>query len=134
MGNVGYSDEILNQKKVPRDVVQALTLLEKAAELGHGLAALRIAEHWENESEEDATLFSKAVDWYERGAALGEPNCLVHLADFLIIGKGFAPDKKQAKRYYKRAAESDDVCASNIGRQRLASFNELESILKPRAG
>jgi TPR repeat protein len=54
----------------------------------------------------------------------------VHLADFLIMGKGFAPDKKQAKRLYKKAARSDDVCASNIGKQRLASFDELERILK----
>ena len=129
MGNVGYSDEVLNEKKVPRDVDKALALLEKAAAQGHGLAALRIAEHWENASEEDPTLFSKAVDWYERGATLGEPNCLVHLADFLIMGKGFAPDKKQAKRLYKEAARSDDVCASNIGQQRLASFDELERIL-----
>lgn len=130
MGNVGYSNEILNQKKVPQDIERALALLEKAANLGHGLAVCRIAEHWENESEEDASLFSKAIDWYERGATLGEPNCLIHLADFLVIGRGSAPDKKQAKRLYKKAAKSDDVCASNIAQQRLDCFDELESILK----
>lgn len=129
MGTVGYSDEILDQQKIVQDIPKALSLLERAAEDGHGLAALRIAEHWENEAEDNPDLLSKAIDWYERGVTLGEPNCLIHLADFLIIGKGFEPDSKQAKRLYKQASKSDDPCASEAAKQRLKDFKELKTIL-----
>ncbi len=129
MGNLGYSDEVLNQKQVPRDVDKALALLTQAADAGHGLAALRIAEHWESESEDQPKLLMKAIDWYERSAVLGEPNSLIHLADFLILGKGVEKDHDQARQLYQQAAESDDHCAVSAATQRLEQFDRLERIL-----
>lgn len=129
MGNGGYSDEVLAQKRISADIPKALELLTRAAQEGHGLAALRIAEHFEGEADNDPLLLQKAIDWYERGAVLGEPNCLIHLADMLVLGRGLSKDHKHAKKLYRQAAKSDDICAKNAGKQRLKDFDSLESIL-----
>ncbi|MEX2121216.1 MAG: SEL1-like repeat protein [Pirellulales bacterium] len=62
--------------------------------------------------------------------ALGEANCLVHLADFYILGKSVEKDHKKARMLYEQAANSDDFCAKSAGQDRLEHFAELESILQ----
>ena len=130
LGNIGYSDEVLRQQSVPLDEVKGLELLHAAVAQGHALAALRIAEYWEGWAEDDPALFSQAVEWYEKGMALGEPNCLIHLADFHILGKGLAKDRKKAWILYNRAVISEDDCAKSTAKQRLEEFENLETLLK----
>jgi TPR repeat protein len=129
MGNIGYSDEILAQQPVLRDEIKGMELLHRAAGRGHGLAALRIAEHLEGDAETDSTKLQQAIAWYQRGADLGEANCLIHLADFMILGRGLDRDQKRAKRLYEAALKSDDCCATQVASQRLRDFNRLSEIL-----
>ncbi|MEW6078738.1 MAG: tetratricopeptide repeat protein [Thermodesulfobacteriota bacterium] len=129
MGNNGYSTEILNQQPVPMDEEKGLKYLYDAADRGHSLAALRIAEHWEDRAEDEPEFLERAVMWYEKGVALGEPNCLIHLADFHILGKVLPKDPKKARKMYKQAAKSDDICARSTAKQRLEEFDELETLL-----
>lgn len=129
MGNVGYSDEILAQQSVPRDEIKGMELLHRAAERGHGLAALRIAEHLESEGETDSAKLNDAIAWYQKGAELGEANCLIHLADLMILGRGCHRDQKRAKELYEAALNSDDYCATQAASQRLRDFNQLKDIL-----
>jgi len=68
-------------------------------------------------------------EWYERGIVLGEPNGLICLGDFHILGKGVRTDRARARSMYERAAASVDICAKSAGKQRLEDFEELESIL-----
>lgn len=130
MGNVRYSREALQQQPVPVDEIKGLELLHAAAERGHGLAALRIAEHAEERADGDSAKLKCAVEWYEKGAPLGEPNCLIHLADFHILGKVLPKDRKKARLLYRKAVRSDDACAKTTARQRLDGFDRLEAILK----
>ena len=129
MGNIGYSDEVLQQQVVPVDENQGLELLAAAAAQGHGLAALRIAEYWEGHAKDEPAMLRRAVEWYKKGMALGEPNCLIRLADFHILGKVLPKDRKTARMLYKRAEKADDQCAKRIAEQRLERFDELEALL-----
>lgn len=133
MGNVGYSDEVLEQVTLLRDEAKGLELLKTAAGQGHGLAAFRIGDYYEHLGADNQRMNSHAVAWYKRAIALGESNGLIRLGDFHILGRGVRKDRAKARSLYKRAAESDDVCANSTGRQRLEDFEELESILKENA-
>ena len=129
MGNGGYSEAVLNQQPVPVDETKGMELLHAAADQGHGLAALRIAEHTEELADGDPTMLRRAVEWSEKGASLGEPNCLIHLVDFHILGNVLTKDRKKARVLYKKAEKSDDVCAKTTARQRLDGFDGLEELL-----
>jgi hypothetical protein len=129
MGNMGYPDEVLKQQSVPVDEKKGLALLNAAVSQRHGLAALRIAEYWEGRAEVDPAMLRQAVEWYEKGMALGEANCLIHLADFHILGKALHKDRKKALMLYQRAARADDTCAKRTAEQRLERFDELETLL-----
>ena len=130
MSNIGYPDEVLRQQGVPMDEKKGLALLNAAVSQGHGLAALRIAEYWEGRADVEPTRLKQAVKWYEKGMALGEPNCLIHLADLHILGKALAKDRKKARMLYQRAERADDICAKSTAEQRLQSFDELETLLQ----
>jgi len=129
MGSIGYSEEVLRQKLVPVDVVKGLELLKAAVVRGHALAALRIAEYWDGRAEAEPAMLSHAVEWYEKGMTLGEPNCLIHLADLHILGKGLDKDRKKAWILYNRALMSQDICAKTTAEQRLEQFDNLETLL-----
>jgi uncharacterized protein len=130
MGNVGYPDEVLRQQSVPVDEKKGLELLTAAVSQGHGLAALRIAEYWEGRAEGDPSMLRQAVEWYEKGMELGEPNCLIHLADFHVLGVAVPKDREKAWMLYKRAARADEICAKSTAEQRLERFDDLETLLK----
>lgn len=130
MGNIGYSDEVLAQMKVPRDEARGLALCKTAAAQGHGLAAYRVGEYYEDLSADDANMLAGAIEWYERSLELGEPNGLIRLGDFYILGKGVPKDRERARSMYQRAADSDDICANRAGKQRLLDFEELNTILQ----
>jgi TPR repeat protein len=129
MGNIGYSKAVLKQQVIPVDIEKGLKLLHTAAAQGHDWAALRIAQHYENEADDDPEMLKRAVEWYEKGMALGEDNCLVHLGDFYILGKSVEKNHEKARMLYEQAAKSDDVCAKRAGQDRLQHFADLESIL-----
>ena len=126
MGNLGYPREVLDQKRVEVDEVRGLTLWKFAAALGHSLATYRLGEYFE----ESANDILQAIEYYEKALQLGEPNGLIRLGDFHVLGKGVPKDLAKARSLYQRAAESDDFCASSTGQQRLEQFDELEEILK----
>ena len=109
MGNIGYPDEVLQQQVVPVDENKGLELLTAAAAQGHGLAALRVAEYWEEHAKDDPVMLRRAVEWYKKGMVLGEPNCLIRLADFHILGKVLPKDRKTARVLYKQAENADDI-------------------------
>jgi len=129
MGNIGYSAEVLNQMTVPRDETRGLELWKAAAAQGHALATYRIGEYYEDCATENPNGISVAIEWYERSVALGEPNGLIRLGDFHILGKGVPRNREKARSLYQRAAESDDSCAKSTGKQRLEHFDKLEAIL-----
>lgn len=130
MGNNGYSRVVLDQMRVPKDIEKGLGLLHTAASQGHEFATLRIAQYYEDQADDDPEMLTRAVEWYEKGIALGEANCLVHLADYYILGRVVAKDHRKARALYEQAAQSDDVCAKGAGRDRLEHFAELESTLQ----
>jgi uncharacterized protein len=126
MANIGYSDEVLKQITVPRNEAKGLKLLKTAAAQGHGLATYRIGEYYEDRATDNTRMVTRAIDWYERAIALGEPNALIRLGDFLILGRGVAKDRERARSLYRRAVNSDDVCAKSAGKQRLKDFPILK--------
>ena len=130
MGNIGYSAEVLNQMRVPRDETRGLELWKAAAAQGHALATYRIGEYYEDCAPDNPNSIPLAIEWYERSIALGEPNGLIRLGDFHVLGKGVPKNHEKARSLYQRAAESDDVCAKSTGKQRLEDFDELETILE----
>jgi TPR repeat protein len=119
LGNIGYSDEVVKQQLLPVDEKKGLALLEAAASQGHALAVLRIAEYWESRAEVDPAMLGRALKWYKKGVALGEPNCMIHFADFLILGKALPKDRKKARILYLAAKKSGDICAKRTARERL---------------
>jgi uncharacterized protein len=126
MGNLGYSREILDQMQVKEDEARGLTLWKEAGARGHALATYRMGEYYEERAKDIA----QAIHWYEQAIELGEPNGLIRLGDFNVLGKGVPKDLAKARSLYQRAATSDDSCASSTGKQRLEDFDELETILK----
>jgi TPR repeat protein len=130
MGNLGYSAEVLAQMRVQKDEGRGLALWKTAAARGHGLAAYRIGEYFEDLADDNANMLSCAIEWYEKSLDLGEPNGWIRLGDFHLLGKGVSKDRKTARSMYQRAADSDDFCAKEAGKQRLEDFEELETILQ----
>jgi hypothetical protein len=61
MPNIGYSDEVLAQMTVPRDEDRGLALLKTAAARGHGLAAYRIGEYYEDLAADDRRTRPSAI-------------------------------------------------------------------------
>ena len=129
MSNIGYSAEVLNQMRVPRDEARGLELWKTASAQGHSLATYRIGEYYEDCAADNPNNIPLAIEWYEKSIALGEPNGLIRLGDVHILGKGVPKNHEKARSLYQRAAESDDVCAKSTGKQRLKDFDELETIL-----
>jgi TPR repeat protein len=132
MGNIGYPDEVLAQKRVRKDEARGLALWESAAAQGHGMAAFRIGEYYEYFMPGDPNMLGRAIKWYQRSAELGDPMALVFLGDFYILGRGVEKDRKRARAMYQRAARSDDYCAQEAGKRRLKDFKELETTLHGR--
>ena len=49
----------------------------------------------------------KAIEWYEMGAKLGDPDCMTNIAYMYEKGKsGLKKDLKKAAEWYKKAADA----------------------------
>lgn len=57
--------------------------------------------------------FARALDLYERGAALGDAACCTGLGYMFDTGQGVEADKRRAMQCYKAAWRSRDVAAAN---------------------
>lgn len=57
--------------------------------------------------------FTRAIDLYERGAALGDAACWTGLGYMFDTGQGVEPDKRRAMKCYQAAWRRQDVAAAN---------------------
>ena len=64
------------------------------------------------------------------GIALGEPGCMIDLADWHVLGIGVAKDKAAARRLYGQATKTDDSQEVQVATERLRDFDRLEQLLE----
>ena len=134
MSNLRYPDEILNQKRVPRDEAKGLALMRRAAEQGHQTAILNVARFFNDRREVNTQYAQEALEWYAEGIKAGEASCMVDMADLLILGEIVTEDLDRAKQLYQQAKLSrTNSAAKNAATQRLKDFKALKRILKGRA-
>ena len=93
---------------LPINAKEAFTLYQAAAKAGHGQAAYRTAMCCELGPEDGGTSkdYGKAVQWYRRGAALGDADAMFKIG--MILLKGLLGQQRnigEAITWMKRAAE-----------------------------
>lgn len=131
MSNLLYSDEILNQKRVPKDEAKGLALMRRAAEQGHKTAILNVARFYYDHRDKDPQYIPNALAWYAKGIQENEASCMVDMADILVLGEAVAENLDEAKKLYQRAKRSNsNTSARNAATQRLKDFKSLKTILK----
>lgn len=131
MGNMGYSDEILDQIRVERDFERGLSLYLKAAAHDHPSAVFQLARFYADEDCDADGALSESIKWYEKGIKLGEPSCMIDFADMHILGIGGLADLKRAKALYKMVLRTKDVAQNvkEVAKQRINQFNQLPELL-----
>ena len=131
MGNLGYSDEILDQMRVERDEELGLSLYLKAAAHDHRDAVLHIARFYADENCDAENALSESIRWYEKGIKLGEPSCMIDLADMHVLGIGVPTDSKRARALYKKAYRAKDVAhnVKEVAKERIDEFDRLPELL-----
>lgn len=131
MSNLLYSDEILAQKKVPKDEAKGLALMKAAAERGHPTAMLNVARFYYSRHDECSAHLQEALEWHAKGIKAGEASCMVDLADLLVLGDVVPEDLDQAKQLYQQAKRAKtNSSASKAAAQRLRDFASLKTILR----
>ncbi len=88
------------------DLIVAMTLLRKAADLGHAPAQARLADLLDA-AEQDA----EAVALYRKAAEQGDPAGEYGLGRMLAQGEGVARDVAQALQWYRKAVAREHVPA-----------------------
>lgn len=130
MSNLLYSDEILAQKKIPKDETKGVALMKAAAERGHQTAILNVGRFYYRQRDKCSAHLEEALKWYETGIMAGEASCMVDMADLLVLGKVVPENLDQAKKLYQQAKRSKtNSSASKAAAQRLKDFASLKAIL-----
>jgi hypothetical protein len=131
MSNLGYSAEVLNQKRIPKDEAKGIALMERAAGQGHENAILNTARFYHDRRAENPGQAQKALEWYAIGIKAGEASCMVDMADALVLGEIVPEDLNEARKLYQRAKRSKtNSSAKNAATQRLKDFDSLKAILR----
>ena len=131
MGNLGYRDEILDQMRVERDEERGLSLYLEAAAHDHPDAVLHVARFYADEDCGAENALSESIKWYEKGIKLGEPSCMIDLADMHVLGIGVPTDSKRARALYKKARRTKDAVQNvrDVAKQRIDEFDRLPELL-----
>jgi len=85
--------------------------LEKALLNGDGTAAALLGECFEKATYGKPKNLRKAVEYYKKGEALGDPQCLFQLGYLSFKGEGMDKSEALAAVYYTKAAEKGHVMA-----------------------
>lgn len=91
------------------DVVSAMTLLKKAADLGHSDAQALLAYALDKAEEDEL-----AVSYYRKSAAQDNAEGLFGLGSMMIAGEGTKQDMVEGRKYLIRAAEKGQREAVNV--------------------
>ena len=57
--------------------------------------------------------FSKAMNWWKKGAEEGNGNCAIWVGDLYRDGQGVTKNKEEAKKWYEKAEELGDEKAAD---------------------
>lgn len=100
-------DTVLAEKEFARgDLVAAMALWRKAAQLGYAPAQARLGDMLDKAEEDE-----EAVEWYRKAAAQGNAAGEDGLGQMYAKGEGVKKDLEQARSYILRAAEKDYIPA-----------------------
>ena len=102
INNVAYYNKFFEAQDSPK-------WLEMAANLGHSEAQYYMGARAYYEDEYD-----KAIEWWEKAAAQGDPDAMCRLGQLYEDGDGIAADHKTALQWFMKAAEKDDEYSQNF--------------------
>ncbi len=118
----------MNQLALPRDPVHAKVWLERAAELGHPDAMLRLGYLELRTDAPDKEV--RAIAWFHRAAARGNVSAMKSLGFSYRDGSGAAIDLHEAQRWFLRAIEAGDKPSlMYIGRLHAYHLNSPETAI-----
>lgn len=99
-----YSPEGMYEKSQQEgDPLVVIYWLWKAAHSGHRDATFQLALKFD-EGPEFIRNKEQAAKWYQRAAALGDPNAMKCVGDILLSGRGIPKDEQKARELYERAS------------------------------
>jgi TPR repeat protein len=85
-----------------RDVEEAIRYYERAAEKGHAISMIELAQLYQ---EPECRNYQKAFEWAKKGAVTGDPTGEFILGNLYFFGRGCVADMNNAMKYYKRALD-----------------------------
>ena len=94
---------------VAKDTELAVELFDRAIDMGCGEAAWELGRQYYNNDTELYQNRSKAVQIFEKGAALGDASCMGALAQCYLFGNGVAENHSKAFENAIKAAKAGDV-------------------------
>ncbi len=100
-----------NGELVEENIGRAHELLQKAAELGSGSAIYRIGWMYERGCLSENPDYVKALEYYEKAAALGNNDGYCRAALYLANGYAGVTDEAKSKEYYEKAAAQGSAYA-----------------------
>lgn len=103
----------LDSATLEADYREAVDWAEKAAMAEDGLGLWILAQAYENGLGVNADL-EQALDYYEKGAKLGHPDCQVGLAEHLLYGDVCMPNEAKAFTLASQAAQADNLHAMRL--------------------
>jgi uncharacterized protein len=98
---------LLNGEEALRSEVRGLYWLNKAAEAGGASAHFVLGNYQESVKKSDEA----ALAAYMRGVAVGQPDCMVQVANFNLAGRGIKKDTAKAKELLKEAGQKGSTQA-----------------------
>lgn len=84
----------------PRDVEEAILFFERAAEKGHHLSMIELAQLYQ---EPECRNYQRAFEWAQRGAESEDPTGEFILGNLYFFGRGCEADVNKARLYYHKA-------------------------------
>ena len=100
-----------NGELVEENIGRAHELLQQAAELGSGSAIYRIGWMYERGCLSENPDYVKALEYYEKAAALGNNDGYCRAALYLANGYAGVTDEAKSKEYYEKAAAQGSAYA-----------------------
>lgn len=103
----------LDSATLEEDYREAVNWADKAATAEDALGVWILAQAYENGLGVNADL-EQALDYYEKGAQLGNADCQVGLAEHLLYGDVCMPDEAKAFTLANQAAQADNLHAMRL--------------------
>lgn len=106
--------ETLSQgQAIPSDIARAVTLWERAADLGSTDAMNILSSIYQGARSDVKADFARAVHFAQKSADLDNPMGLSLMGDLTRLGHGVPMDLVKAYKYYEKAAKLGDLRAAN---------------------